>query len=458
MTTLPAGVCVPVIGYHDIPTRLRSSHTLPLHPHGFLEGSPRIQPTHQGVGAGGLAIAMKINEPPPGRRVNCLQRGRWIRLTQTLQKDDELFRYYGPEYHREHQAVVDGRIQVVPYRIDDRAGASPHPSWCVEVPEPRARLPLPLPPLTSWYVSGRRTGFGYDFDLSDPHPRLVLRETSWIAPIEGRRSRDMCRGLYVGEGHSIPRHTVVTSYSGPLIDQTTHVGGGEYLATLLRGSMAIDGYRHPRTHHGMAQFANDPTGSGRKANVRFHLKKIDGMELESVLLSTREIRAGEELLVSLPGHRRQFIETQPSFVVNRNLQAAVGTTCVIRVLEDGGYRPALVTLLSYVPGNTKNTCSVRWHGGYDTADTAFVRRRFRLGGWVSTSVTEDSAPIYATEAPSSHRPHVTPIVLRVSDVLVHAVQVSLTGHLAEDLVSFLCRKFQLPSMMMSKHVPPGSST
>ena len=457
MTTLPAGAFVPVIGYTDIPTRLRSSHALPLRPHGFLEGSPRIQP-HQGVGAGGLAIAMKINEPPPGRRVNCLQRGRWILLTQALQKDDELFCYYGPDYNREHQSVVDGRIQVVPYQIDDRVGASPHPSWCVESPEPRARLPLPLPPLTSWYVSGRRTGFGYDFDLSDPRPRLVLRETSWIAPIEGRRSRDMCRGLFVGEGHSIPSHTVVTSYSGPLIDQTTHVGGGEYLATLLRGSMAIDGYRHPRTHHGMAQFANDPTGSGRKANVRFRLQKIDGMELESVLLSTREIHAGEELLVSLPGHRRQFIETQPSFVVNRNLQAAVGTTCVIRVVEDGRFRPALVTLLSYVPGNKKNTCSVRWHG-YDTVDTAFeleahVRRRFHPGWVVSTT----SVPIYATEAPpgpGAYRPHVTPLVLRVSDVLVHAVQVSPTGHLAEDLVSFLCRKFELSSM--SKHVPPGAA-
>jgi hypothetical protein len=400
---------------------------------------------------GGLSIAMKINEPPPGQVVNCIQRGPFIVVTRDVARGDELFLYYGPTYVREKWKVdTHGRTQVIPYEIDPRAALyRPPPDNYTPVLTPVSILPIRPPSQMEWYTSGRRTGMGYDFCLGDVDPLLVIRDTNWIHPVEGR-TLDMCRGLFVGANHSIADRTIVTTYSGPLVDQSTvSIKNGAYMATIHRGTLSIDGYRHPRTHHGMAQFVNDIHGSNRSANVRFQLKEIHGSELEYVLIATRDIGPGEELLASLPDHRRQYLQSSPSYQINRNIPLAMQTLCVIVYKHDNLIRPALVYLHSVATKEHNTPYWLRWYGAdkdYAGSVEEYILQHFRPG-WVDKHEEKTSTVIYGAGAPihGAYIPYMTRVHLTVSQILVHDVRLTPTGYLEPDLIEFVRHKFNLDS-------------
>jgi hypothetical protein len=116
-------------------------------------------------------------------------------------------------------------------------------------------------------------------------------------------SRGDCRGLFTN--FDIEAGIKVTSYSGQILDIPT-TGRGQvssetsayYLS--FGGGRVIDGFREPRRGFGLAQFANDPHGSGeRTANCKF-VNAVAGRGpgrsgshgREVYLVTTRSIDAG----------------------------------------------------------------------------------------------------------------------------------------------------------------------
>lgn len=376
----------------QIAARLRSDRVL-----AGLEGHPRIRP-HEGIGIDGLAAAMCIRTDPAP---NCVVRGRWILVVEAIPAGTTLRR------------PLPGATVAVPEPVEAAFRSAP---------AARAReraLGAVRPPrvaFTDYYVAGRGTGFGYDYQPDDPDPPLELRRSPWLQPCEPVRPAEMCRGLFTTR--AVPSGTILTSYSGPLVD-TSQRGdaGSEYVVSVVRGLWGIDGYRNPRSGHGMAQFANDYTGSGQSPNVFLERRSLDGAEVEVVLRARRELRPGEEMLLNLQGHhRRTYIDQQPTYERNRVRSLAYGQLCLLDV---GGLRVA------HVQSGDDKQLRVHWYGPGPVGD---------LGGrWLPGWVQADGTRVFQQEPPPGARADVVTIMCRDAHIVAHRLVLDVGGRLGPDV-------------------------
>lgn len=438
---LSIGTCIPIIGFDVIRdfghVRLRSGHTFQCSQTVYIDGDPRICPGPYRIGAHGLAIAMKINEPPKRMVPNCLQKGRWIITTKRIEQGVELLTRYTTDAHYTREYVTTD-YETLPYQLGQRATEYKMPEAAQaaytrsikerqQLLQPFLHYPWPRRlTLFDYYVCGRRTGLGYNFDITDIAPVLVVRPTDWIHPVPGVRPQYMCRGLFVGTGQRILKGTIITTYSGPLVDQPDEQRerkeNGAYLATVDRGRTAIRGYRHTVSHHGMAQFANDIHGAPcPRANAMLDATRVSN---EILLVALREIKADEEILVNLSDHRTHFVHIQPSFTVNKCIEVGIGTKCLLR-LERKLLRLADV-VCRRLPD--KQLYTVRW---YKWHDPVF------LPCWVNSDTgTVRSHPVCPDG--DEYVPFETPFFIEnESDVMVHGVELQENGALHCDLADYI---------------------
>ena len=465
---LKCGTRFPVLGFdRTLYKRSRSDYSFQMDNNGpCLDGDPRLDPV-QGVGTHGLAIAMKINEPPASSAFgpNVICKGGWMVCVRDIQTGQELFTHYAATYPRDthHRDATTGYVSTVAYTIHARTAnyqisETAHTTIQRRRPSDQvlrqllatqyARVPAePRGALGRWCVPGRRTGIGYDFHVQDPTPKLVLRVTDWItAEMEPEITRR--RGLFVGPGYTLSSGEAITTYSGYIVDQRALPAGHctRYLATVLRGTFAIDGFRFPVSEHGMAQFANDVHGSPRRsANAELRM----GPDFERVLVATESIGPGQEILVSITDHRRTHLGDVQSFVVNRLRTCANNELCVIRYTYDDGTIEPVVCHLSNIQSQD---CCVRWYAavmeGY-TSVSEMLASPF-LPGWErvrASRQTQDTDICFAELPPEPRQewvPYVThAFVLRTPDILVHAVERCPATHsLQPDLVQYLRRRLR----------------
>ena len=451
-TLLRCGTRFPVLGFdRTYVSRHRSNYTFRLTNGQYLDGDPRLDP-FDGIGARGLAIAMQINEPPvhATNAPNVVVRGHWVVCVRDILPGQELFLYYGASYIREStQTELTGYISVVPYHTNTRAATyqisnttqtlieQRRPSNAVlhDTYQQMYRLvPRDSHVLGMWYVPGRRTGLGYDFNVNDPAPKLVLGLTTWITA-EREPDIQKRRGLFVGAGHQLHKGDTITTYSGYIVKQRGVAGA--YLATVLRQTFAIDGFRLPVSEHGMAQFVNDLHQSPRTTpNAELRM----GLDFERVLVATEDIGPGVEILLSAPDHRRAFLTEQPSFVVNRLRTCANNELCVIRYRYADQTVEPVVCHLSNIQANT---ATARWYAATDEYKTIgeLLTLPF-LPGWENDN--EEIVFSQISPQPASvWKPYVnTRFELRTSEILVHAVQLHpVQQTLHADLRRYLCPRF-----------------
>jgi hypothetical protein len=454
------GTRFPVLGFdRTADSRQRSDYSFQLENGRVIDGDPRLDPV-DGVGAHGLAIAMKINEPSARTAPNVVLMGGWMVCVRDIDNGAELFTHYGDAYARDVRMrdVATGLESTVAYSIGARTSSfqiseSAHAKIQRRRPSHArlrellqlqdAKVPLEPDELGRRYVPGRRTGIGYDFHVRDTARALVLRVTDWITaksePDINRR-----RGLFVGSGHAFRRGDDLTTYSGYIIDKSSLPPGccTRYLATIMRSTFAIDGFRQPVSEHGMAQFANDVHGHPRaSANAELRIRN----RFECVLVATADIGPGEEILLSLADNRHAHLAKRPSFVVNRLRTCAEQKLCVIwYTYEDGIVEPAVCHLSNI----QKTTARARWYAVVDDYESVhdLVACPF-LPGWEHVPVPGiDLAKFCYAEYPPepAHEwvPYITTdFVLRTPDLLVHAVELDLATHmLRPDLVQYLRRR------------------
>jgi hypothetical protein len=169
------------------------------------------------------------------------------------------------------------------------------------------------------------------------------------------------------------------------------------------------------------------------------------MELEIVLVASRDILAGEEILVSIPDHRRQFILQGPSYIENRTIELALGKRCVIRRIIGNVYRPFMVEIVSRVGSLFSLWCYTT--GTTDMTVRAYMGMMFHPG-WSCTTEEKHETIVYAQKRPCEYyRPYMIQVTLKKSDILAHDVSLDGSGYIADDLLSFICYKFALPSFV-----------
>lgn len=104
---LPAGTKIPILGratteeeFKDLEERHKDTHVFGINgkEYPYVNGDPKIEPFH-GVGGNGLYIAMMINEPSR-KKPNCIFKGNFVQIAQTLQAGQELTISYGAGYRR----------------------------------------------------------------------------------------------------------------------------------------------------------------------------------------------------------------------------------------------------------------------------------------------------------------------------------------------------------------------
>jgi|SanBayMetagenome_1026888.scaffolds.fasta_scaffold14578_2 hypothetical protein len=317
---LRCGTRFPVLGVdRTAERRHRSDYSFQLENGRCLDGDPRFDPV-DGVGVHGLAIAMKINEPPARSALapNVMLMGGWMVCVRDIADGSELLTHYTDAYARDTRVrnAATGLVSTVAYTISARTSSFQISESAHAVIQRRrpsdarlrqllqlqyARVPREPSELGRWYVPGRRTGIGYDFHVRDAAPALVLRLTDWIT-VEAEPNTNRRCGLFVGPGHAFRQGDDLTTYSGYIIEPPKCYT--RYVATIMRGMFAIDGFCLPVSEHGMAQFANDVHGHPRAAaNAELHSRN----EFERVLVATTDIGPGEEILLSLTDHRRTHL-------------------------------------------------------------------------------------------------------------------------------------------------------
>jgi hypothetical protein len=478
---LLAGTHIPILGYiKDVPRMSSENYSFSCNGK-LVDGHPTLHP-HNGIAAHGLSIAMLINEPPitHTKKPNVYHLEHWLVLVQTVQPGEELFLYYGNQYPRETITVDvgDDYSGVVPYKIGKRAHLAMNESEFSRVQSARNQIgnirkqnllkyymtniinkiyPKPFPLLSDWYIAGRRTGLGYSYHVNDENPRLVVRSSPWLLS-NLNCPRNLCRGLFVGQHSSFHKNEIVTTYSGPIVDQKTSTDISKtHLKTIMRQTYAIDGYKHPKTHHGLGQFINDIHNSNKTANVCFQTvsgKNIIVQEYnnhgvyinlpachECMVVALRDIEPDEELFISIADHRNQFLLQQPSYVINRQMDVAIGSYCLIRYRdnEDEPFIPALISLIGRSV-ESNNTYNVRWFSVVDEYKTMeeYVTLSF-LPGWVDADdLHETSGVQYSLEKPGqSYIPYIASYTMTTRDVLVHGIQLSPQNCLQIDLQTYI---------------------
>jgi hypothetical protein len=265
-----------------------------------------------------------------------------------------------------------------------------------------------------------------------------VRPTTWIQNTDPSK----CRGLFNSGGTPIAAHTILTTYSGPIVDQTTHTGAPHYLATVMRGTFAINGYRFPKSGHGLAQFANDYHGSGRTTpNARLVPCRQRGLELELLLVSMCLIRPEDEICISIPGHVAALVDTQASYSLNRLRSLAIGTLCVVRSDKE----PWVCRILQDL--GEGDVLRVHWSACTDDNEDWTISDL--IGGSFDRGWERDDHITFSRDCPmGGYRAYTTDEVITTRNILVHNVVLTDDNHLQADLQAYLRHKFSLASFRM----------
>lgn len=146
---------------------------------------------------------------------------------------------------------------------------------------------------------------GYRFGEESTAPPLELGDATWLPNISGAQSAPR-RGLFTKV--DIEAGGIITSYSGTVreLGEEDVANYHHDEASYFRGighRRVIDGFREPKRGYGMAQFANDPNGSGKHANCKLETRHPrSGLQPVVYLVSTSKIMAGTVLNCPSP-HR-----------------------------------------------------------------------------------------------------------------------------------------------------------
>jgi hypothetical protein len=474
---LLAGTHIPILGYLPTIPRMSSINYSFSCNNILVDGHPSLHP-YNNIASRGLSIAMIMNEPSSNKKPNVFHLGHWLVLGKTVPEGEELFVYYGDQYPRETFVYnpLTKCNETIKYTIGTRANLLMNESEtkCIQSAsaniQPRHKRmfinffmntiinvvhPKPFPLLSDWYIAGRRTGLGYSYNINDAEPRLEVRPSPWLVA-QNECSSNLCRGLFVGSTSSFHKNEIVTTYSGPIIDHQTslQLSCKTHLKTIMRQTYVIDGYKNPTSYHGLGQYINDVHNSGLTPNVTFQTVsgdtiiaqehnnngtyvKLTGSH-ECLIIALRDIGPGEELIVSIPDHRKQFLHPEQSYIINRQIEVAFGSLCFVRYrdTEDQPFIPALLSLIGRTQQGKKNEYDVRW---FDTVEEYksmedYLELPF-LPGWID-EVKDDI--VYQTLCPGpTYVPYTSTYIMTTRDILVHGITLTPEHCIKQDLQEYI---------------------